>query len=639
MKYRNLFLVVLLLVLTTCKREWNNIYDGNTELEPTEWAPTNFAKQLNNNNVELSWSFTIKAQGFKIDKAVNDVWQNNYAVLPPESTTFSDTAINPFSNSYQYRIYSFLGSKTSAIQTVTVDKYSYSVDFSNITDSSMTLTGSIDTEATITERGFCYGATSEPQTTGTTVKTTINNYAIPTKLQAGKTYHAVLYVKANKGTFYSAEKEQTMPVWTVASVNTQASSSLSYTSVTLNASIEGGGGAPVTERGFYYGLEAKPHISGGTKAVAGTGSGSFSKSISNLTPNTHYFVVAYVTNCKGTSFSSEFSFETKSLTTPTVTTASASNIQYTTATGGGNVTDDGGISVSWRGVCWSTTHNPTNENSHTNDGTGSGAFTSSISGLSSGTTYYVRAYATNSLGTSYGTEVSFRTTSFTIPTVSTTAITNIKDMSATGGGNVTFDGGTTVIARGVCWSTSSSPTLNNSVSYDGAGVGTFTSQITGLKSNTKYYVRAYATNSEGTAYGSEQSFTTKPSLTGTWNKSFTITSQYTTYSGTLEIVQHDDNTLTGSFEFSDGSGYYPLQYGSLISGSNVTIIWTLETYKLVFTGPVNTSYSSMSGNYTANGTAMGPWSATKESKKGTNKAKHKKISDKDSFLNLVKLKK
>ncbi|MDY6327298.1 MAG: FISUMP domain-containing protein, partial [Bacteroidales bacterium] len=96
----------------------------------------------------------------------------------------------------------------------------------------------------------------------------------------------------------------------------------------------------------------------------------------------------------------------------------------------------------------------------------------------------------------------------TIPTVSTAAVSNITDTSATCGGNVTSDGGDNVIARGVCWSTSSNPTVNDSHTTDSSGMGSFTSNITGLTASTTYYVRAYATNSEGTAYGNEVTFVT-----------------------------------------------------------------------------------------------------------------------------------
>jgi hypothetical protein len=99
---------------------------------------------------------------------------------------------------------------------------------------------------------------------------------------------------------------------------------------------------------------------------------------------------------------------------PTVTTTAVSNIGKTTATSGGNVTYDGGASVTARGVCWSTSSNPTVSDFHSENGTGTGAFTSSLTDLTSSTTYYVRAYATNSVGTAYGNEVSFTTLSFAI---------------------------------------------------------------------------------------------------------------------------------------------------------------------------------------------------------------------------------
>lgn len=84
---------------------------------------------------------------------------------------------------------------------------------------------------------------------------------------------------------------------------------------------------------------------------------------------------------------------------PVVTTAGMSNISTNSATSGGEVTSDGDASVTARGVCWSTSQNPTISDSNTNDGSGTGNFTSHLSGLSSGTTYHVRAYATNSVGT------------------------------------------------------------------------------------------------------------------------------------------------------------------------------------------------------------------------------------------------
>ncbi len=213
---------------------------------------------------------------------------------------------------------------------------------------------------------------------------------------------------------------------------------------------------------------------------------------------------AYATNSVGTSYGSDLNFTTP--TTPALTTTAPSNITSTTASSGGNVTSDGGDPVTARGVCWSTSPSPTTSDGHTTDGSGTGGFTSNITGLTPGTPYHVRAYATNSVGTSYGDEQPFTTP--TTPTLTTTAASSITSTTAGSGGNVTSDGGDPVTARGVCWSTSPNPTTSDGHTTDGSGTGGFTSNITGLTPGTPYHVRAYATNSVGTSYGNDLNFTT-----------------------------------------------------------------------------------------------------------------------------------
>jgi len=198
-----------------------------------------------------------------------------------------------------------------------------------------------------------------------------------------------------------------------------------------------------------------------------------------------------------------------------LTTEGITNITETTATCGGSITDEGGATITARGVCWSTSSNPTIEDNYSSDGTGTGIYTSSMSGLTANIKYYVRAYATNSNGTFYGNEQSFSTSqSVGLPTLTTNAITNITETTATCGGNITDDGGATITARGVCWSTGSNPTIADNYTSDGNGTGAFTSSINGLTAGTAYYIRAYASNSEGTTYGNEQSFTTNSPFVG-----------------------------------------------------------------------------------------------------------------------------
>jgi uncharacterized protein (TIGR02145 family) len=100
------------------------------------------------------------------------------------------------------------------------------------------------------------------------------------------------------------------------------------------------------------------------------------------------------------------------------------------------------------------------------------------------------------------------------PTVTTNQIINIRDTSAISGGNVLSDGGSDVTARGICWSTNQNPTITNSHTTDGTGIGSFTSSLNGLTVDILYYVRAYATNNAGTSYGSQVSFTTMATVLG-----------------------------------------------------------------------------------------------------------------------------
>lgn len=205
---------------------------------------------------------------------------------------------------------------------------------------------------------------------------------------------------------------------------------------------------------------------------------------------------------------------------PTVSTTNVTGISLTEAQSGGEVTNapvSGFASVTARGVCWATTINPTTDDQTTSDETGNGSFISSLSGLAAGTTYYVRSYATNTVGTAYGPMVSFTTTTTPVagaPTVTTTAATGVTGTGAQSGGDVTAMGDTLVTARGVCWATTGNPTTANSLTSNGTGGGVFASTLTGLAAETTYYYRAFATNSAGTSYGAQMFFVTPAAAGG-----------------------------------------------------------------------------------------------------------------------------
>lgn len=226
----------------------------------------------------------------------------------------------------------------------------------------------------------------------------------------------------------------------------------------------------------------------------------------------------------------------------TISTNEITDISTTFATSGGTFISDGGAAITAKGVCWNTTGSPTISDTITSDGVTSNPFASSITGLTIGTTYFVRAYATNSAGTAYGNERSFTTlTTLSVPTLTTDSVQNIVNKSATGYGTVTLWGGSAVTDRGICWSTSHNPTVADDYNNSGTGSGSFNVPIGGLTLGTIYYVRAFATNSTGTGYGNEISFETpvgQPDVYKLVDKNGTVgvTCDYTTLQAAFDAV-------------------------------------------------------------------------------------------------------
>jgi hypothetical protein len=224
-------------------------------------------------------------------------------------------------------------------------------------------------------------------------------------------------------------------------------------------------------------------------------------------------VRAWAYNDAGYAYGSQISFTTAASAIPTVNTNAVTNITTNTASSGGNIVDNGGSVITAKGVCWSTSNNPTLANSFTINGNGSSSFSTYVSSLNAGTTYYVRAYATNSTGTAYGNQVSFTTQPISVPVLSTSISYNSYTY-ATNNANITSDGGSAITVKGICWSTSPNPTIADNTTNEGTGAAPYISTMNGLSANTTYYVRSYATNASGTGYGNLVSFTTPSILIG-----------------------------------------------------------------------------------------------------------------------------
>lgn len=446
----------------------------------------------------------------------------NIINLSPGTTYYVRAyATNSLGTAYGNEV-SFTTETVLTVPTVTTTAATAVTSSSAVSGGNVTNTGG----DAVTARGVCWSTSQNPTITNSHTIDGSGSGAYSsniTGLTASTTYYVRAYATNISGTAYGNQISfTTSAAVTLPSLTTAGISSISSNSAVSGGTISSDGGASVTARGVCWSTSQNPTISN-AHTTDGTGTGTFTSNITGLNASTTYYVRAYATNSAGTAYGDQKSFTTSpSATVPSVTTANVTNITSTTAISGGNVTSTGGAAVTLRGVCWSTSQNPTIFNAHTSDGSGTGTFVSSLEGLLPSTTYYVRAYATNSQGTAYGNQLSFTTSpTITIPTVTTASVTNITSSTATSGGNVTASGGAAVSARGVCWSTSQNPTLSDSHTTDGSGNGVFVSNLSGLSPSTTYYVKAYATNSQGTAYGNQESFTTTSS--GIQCNDFTLT--------------------------------------------------------------------------------------------------------------------
>ena len=286
---------------------------------------------------------------------------------------------------------------------------------------------------------------------------------------------------------------------------------------------------------------------------------------------------------------------------PVLTTNPVTEITGISAKSGGAVVDDGGTAVISYGVCWSTKSSPTTAEFKTNDGSGVASFSSSLTELNGSTIYYVRAYATNSVGIGYGNEVTF-TTLATIPSGTSEAATNLTASSATLNGivnannystTVTFEYGTTTNYGNIATAKESplSGDSNTNVSAD----------ISGLVEVTTYHYRVKAVNSYGTTYSTDKTFTTLGQIpTSATIAATNITSASATLNGTVN-ANYLNSTVTFEYGLTTNYGSTVNSNQSPVSGNTITdvnaIVSGLDVattyhYRVKATNSLGTSYGS-----------------------------------------------
>jgi hypothetical protein len=313
------------------------------------------------------------------------------------------------------------------------------------------------------------------------------------------------------GLILSCTKDPAVPLNVNTKIEISKPTLLAITqfAATATAKTDGGLNGDIVDKGICWSTNANPTINGQQKQSGGSGEGSFVINLPNLAPGTSYFVRAYFQSKSEIIYSEQTQFKTIDYQLATLTTNSVTNITITGALASGAVNANGGGTLITRGFCWNSSPTPTILNNRINVAGSLGTFNADIPNLNPGTTYYLRAFATNQAGTAYGAQIIFTTISVKPATVGSVTVTSITKNGAFASGIVTADGGGAITSKGICYGKNSNPTITNNISNNnGSGIGSVSYSMSGLLSSTTYYVRAYAINSAGVSYGTQTSFRT-----------------------------------------------------------------------------------------------------------------------------------
>lgn len=353
------------------------------------------------------------------------------------------------------------------------------------------------------EKGFCYNITGEPTVSDTkcTVAGTSGGdyYYQCAGLATNTTYYVRAYAIQNDKIYYGTSVSFNTDMSTTG-VSTSSATSVTPSSATLNGSIVKVGSPVYSEKGFCYSTSPNPTINSTKKPVSGTGEGNFSLNITGLDYNTTYYYKAYAIQNGVPIYGAEINFNTGF--TPAVVqieSVGTNDVGYTDAEVSFRITNIGDPACTEAGVCYSTYTNPTISSNKVKGNVHTYSQSIELTGLRENTTYYFRAYVIQNGTTEYSSDLSFTTGSR--PSVSTLSHSNLSNpyglinmWEVQLNGRVNFVGNPSIKSRGFKYSTSGDPESGGTTtSVSGSASGDFSKSLSGLKSNTTYYVRAYVT--------------------------------------------------------------------------------------------------------------------------------------------------
>ncbi len=393
-----------------------------------------------------------------------------------------------------------------------IPKLTTAIPVVNLSDNSVNLSGTVINEggSAVTKRGFVWSKNTNPTVNDSYTE---NEFGIGTftqtllGLELSTTYYVRAYATNSVGTSYG--NEVSFKTLSLGKVTTAAATEVTNAGSNVLISINDFGDANVVKIGLVCSKTQNKSISNDSTTYVhiNTTDKEFKVTINKLEQNQTYFVRGFVQTGAGVSYGNEISFTT--LGVASLSSVTMENITQTSATAKSGIVNNGGVTTDEVGVCLSNNQNPTiNDRKFPSSNLSNGSFSSNITGLIGNTLYYVRPYAINKYGINYGTQSSFRSAPV-LPTVVTGGLTGIISTSLTASGNITDGGGAAITARGFVWSKNRNPTIESSFkTTSGAGTGSYSTKVAGLLPKATYFIRAYATNSVGTSYGAEQTFTT-----------------------------------------------------------------------------------------------------------------------------------
>jgi uncharacterized protein (TIGR02145 family) len=297
------------------------------------------------------------------------------------------------------------------------------VEVSNIRNTKAEVAGNVewDGDAILIERGICFSQGSIPTISDEHIASgnTEGDFSAQISgLTRNTAYRARAYAINEIGVAYGSLVFFTTAdvLDTIPSLTTLQATEITPSSARVGGEITSDGGNEIHERGICFSLEAAPDTSD-TFVATGGGDAPYSEVLTGLEDGVTYFARAYAINEMGIGYGNEISFQTPLQGLPAVITLDANVNSATSASITGNVTSEGDAPVVTRGICYSTEPQPDANDVVIVSGSGAGFFNCTLTGLQEGTTYYARAYASNSIGTIYGNEISFATPFGTVSSI------------------------------------------------------------------------------------------------------------------------------------------------------------------------------------------------------------------------------